>query len=85
MPGISTYCETNCHHPFAQNREGGCHRLFFVAQHIPSYYCPYDDHTYNAELEDSQQRSLQFRLDDFRFLSGWTHKEGSEMLKTCRS
>jgi hypothetical protein len=29
MHGISTYCETNCHHPFAQNREGHCHRLFF--------------------------------------------------------
>jgi hypothetical protein len=30
MRRISTYCETKCHHPFAQNKEGDCHRLFLL-------------------------------------------------------
>jgi hypothetical protein len=82
MCGISTYCEMNCHHPFAQNREGDCDKLLFVAQQCtPSYCCPYNDHPSSVELEHSQQPNLQFRLDDFRFSPGWTHKGGSKRLK----
>ena len=58
----------------------------FVAQQCtPSYCCPYNDHPSNAELEHSQQPTLQFRLDDFRFLSGWTHQGSCKRLKNQRS
>jgi hypothetical protein len=58
---------------------------FVAQQRTPSYCCPYNDHPPNAELEHSQQPSLQFRLDDLRFSTGWTHKEGNERLKIHRS
>lgn len=42
--------------------------LLLHLQCTPSYF-----HPSNTELEHSQQPSLQSRLDDFRFSSGWTH------------
>ena len=60
--------QTAINHLHRTERETVTGFPFVAQQSTPSYCCPYNDHPSNAELEHSQQPSLQFRLDDFIWL-----------------